>query len=70
MGLERLDPQEQVEALVVNMGERVGRVDRQRREHRVDLGVKKIVEKPVLRVRELTGSQSRMPCFCNAGALR
>ena len=38
-GLSDLDPQDQVEALVVQVRERVRRVDRQRREDRVDLAV-------------------------------
>ena len=51
--LERLDPQEQVEALVVHVRERMRRVDRQRRQHRVDLGVEILVEEAVLRIGQL-----------------
>ena len=45
---QRLDPQQQVQALVVNVRERVSRVDRQRSEHRVDLAVKIVIKKRVL----------------------
>ena len=46
---DRLDPQDQVEALVVQVRERVRRVDRQRGQDRVDLGIEIVVEVSVLR---------------------
>ena len=54
-GLIGLDPQEQVQALVVDVREGMGRVDRQRRQDRVDLGVEILVEELVLRVGQLLG---------------
>ena len=52
---DRLDPQDQVQALVVQVRERVRRVDRQRRQDGVDLGVEILVEEGVLRVGQLVG---------------
>ena len=47
---DRLDPEDQVEALVVQVRERVRRVDRQGGEDRVDLAVEVLVEVGVLGV--------------------
>ncbi len=63
-----LDPQDQVQALVVQVRERVRRVDRQRREDRVDLAVEVLVEIGVCwsGVRSSL-SQRRMPWSASAG---
>ncbi len=53
--LVRLDAQQQVQALVVHVRERVRRVDRQRGEHRVDLAVEEVIEVGVLIRVQLAG---------------
>ena len=66
---DRLDPQDQVQALVVQVRERVRRVDRQRGQDGVDLAVEVLVEEGVLRRRSARrASQTRMPCSRELGA--
>ena len=55
MLVQRLDPQEQVQALVVNVRERMRRVDGQGCQDRVDLAVKIVVEEGILSRCELAG---------------
>src|SRR5262249_23127678 len=50
---DRLDPKDQVQALVVQVRERVGGVDGQGREDRIDLAIKVAVEIRLLRRRQL-----------------
>ena len=65
--VERLDPQEQVQALVVDVREGMRRVDGQRRQDRVDLAVEVLVEEGILGALSSPGGQIRMPCSRSCG---